>query len=89
MGGEEDGVVKGVFYAGEDVAHLLVAIEGGGGGESVPDHIDDYLEGFEVELGLFAGVSEFGRCHGGMIREEGRGGNSRRGTKRTLLGFRL
>jgi len=89
VGGEEDGVVKGVFYAGEDVSHLLVAVEGGGGGESVPDHIDDYLEGFEVELGLFAGVNEFGRCHGGMIREEGRGWNSRRGTKRTLLGFRL
>ena len=86
---EEDGVVEGVLYPGEDVAHLAVAVEVCGGGESVPDSVDDYLEGFEVELGLFAGVSEFGRCHGGMIRDEGRGWNSRRGTKRTLLGFRL
>ena len=89
VGGEEDGVVEGVPYADEDVAHLSVAVEVGGGGESVPDHIGDYVEGFEVELGLFAGVSEFGRCHGGMIREVREKWNSRRGTKRTLLGFRL
>ena len=39
--GEEDGVVEDVPYADEDVAHLSVAVEGCGGGESVPDHIGD------------------------------------------------
>jgi hypothetical protein len=87
--GEEDGVVEGVFYAGEDVAHLSVAVERGGGGESVLDSVDDQLDDFEVDLGSFAGVVEGGRCHGGMIREVGAEWNSRRGTKRTLLGFRL
>ena len=87
--GEEDGVVEGVLYAGEDVAHLAVAVEGCGGWKSVSDSFDDVLDDFEVDLGSLAWVGEFGRCHGGMIREEGRGWNSRRGTKRTLSGFRL
>jgi hypothetical protein len=42
-----------------------------------------------VDLGSFAGVVEGGRCHGGIIREVGEEWNSHRGTKRTLLGFRL
>ena len=89
VGGEEDGVVEGVLYPGEDVAHLLVAVEGCGGWISLLDSLDDVLDDFEVGLGSLAGVVEGGRCHGGMIRDEGRGWNSHRGTKRNLLGFRL
>jgi hypothetical protein len=87
--GEEDGVVEGVLYPGEDVAHLSVAVERGSCGESVLDHVDDQIDDFEVDLGSFAGVVEGGRCHGGMIREVREGWNSHRGTKRNLLGFRL
>jgi archaellum component FlaC len=87
--GEEDGVVEGVSYADEDVAHLSVAVERGGGGESVLDSLDDQIDDFEVDLGSFAGVVEGGGCHGGIIREVGEEWNSRRGTKRTLLGLRL
>ena len=49
VGGEEDGVVEGVPYADEDVAHLSVAVEGCGGGESVLDSLDDFLDDVEVE----------------------------------------
>jgi hypothetical protein len=89
VGGEEDGVVEGVFYAGEDIAHLSVAVERGSGGKSVPDSFDDLVDDFEVELGMFAGVGEFGGCHGGMIREEWEEWNSRRGAKRNLGDLRL
>jgi hypothetical protein len=65
-----------VLYPGEDVAHLLVTVEGCGGGESVPDSLDDFFDDVEVELGLFAGVGEFGRCHGGMIKGAGEEWNS-------------
>jgi len=87
--GEEDGVVEGVSYADEDVAHLSVAVEGCGGGKGFLNNFDDVLDDFEVDLGSFAGVVEGGRCHGGIIREVGEEWNSHRGTKRTLLGFRL
>jgi hypothetical protein len=80
VGGEEDGVVEGVSYADEDVAHLAVAVEGCGGGISVLDSLDHALDDFEVVLGSLAGVVWVGSCHGGMIRDEGRGWNSRRGT---------
>ena len=89
VGSEEDGVVEGVPYAGEDVAHLLVAVEGCGGGERVLDNLDDFLDDIEVKLGMFAGVGEFGRCHGGMIMEEGEEWNSRRGTKGNVEDLRL
>ena len=82
-------MVKGVFYPGEDVAHLLVAVERCGGGESVLDKVDDQIDDFEVDLGSFAWVVKGGRCLGGIIREVGEEWNSHRGTKRTLLGFRL
>ena len=85
--GEEDGVVEGVPYAGEDVAHLAVAVERGSGWKGFLDNLDDVLDDFEVDLGSLAGVAEGGSCHGGMIRDEGEEWNSRRGTKRTL--FRL
>jgi hypothetical protein len=78
--GEEDGVVEGVLYPGEDVAHLSVAVERGGGGKGFLNNFDDVLDDFEVELGMLAGVGEFGRCHGGMIRGVGEKWNSRRGT---------
>ena len=87
--GEEDGVVEGVSYAGEDVAHLAVAVERCGGGESVPDSLDDFLDDIEVELGMFAGVGEFGRCHGGMIRGAGEKWNSLAGTKGNVEDLRL
>ena len=89
MGGEEDGVMEKVLYPGEDVAHLSVAVERGSGGESVPDNIDDYVEDFEVELGLFAGVGEFGRCHEGMITGVGEEWNSLGGPKRHVRDLRL
>ena len=54
--GEEDGVVEGVLYAGEDVAHLAVAVERGGGGKSFLDNLDDVLDDFEVGLGSLAWV---------------------------------
>ena len=87
--GEEDGVVEGVLYPGEDVAHLSVAVEGGGGWKGFLNNFDDVLDDFEVDLGSLAGVAEGWSCHGGMIRDEGEEWNSHRGTKRTLLGFRL
>jgi hypothetical protein len=87
--GEEDRVMEGVLYAGEDIAHLSVAVEGGGGGISLLDSLDDFLEDIKVELGMFTGVGEFGRCHGGMLKGAGEEWNSLRDTKRTLLGFRL
>ena len=84
MGGEQDGVMEGVLYASEDVAHLLVAVEGCGSWEVLLDGSDDVLGGFEVVLGSLAEVLESGRCHGGMIRGWGAGWNSLRGTKRAL-----
>jgi len=63
--GEEDGVVEGVLYAGEDVAHLAVAVEGCGGGISLLDRLDHVLDDFEVGLGSLAGVVWVGSCHGG------------------------
>jgi hypothetical protein len=54
--GGEDGVVEGVFYPGEDVAHLSVAVERCGGGKSVLDSFDHILDDFEVDLGSLAGV---------------------------------
>jgi len=53
---EEDGVVEGVLYAGEDVPHLAVAVERCGGGKSVLDSLDHVLDDFEVDLGSLAGV---------------------------------
>jgi len=85
--GEEDGVVEGVLYAGEDVAHLEVAVEVRSAGEGFVDGLNHVLDDFEVGLGSLAGVVGVGSCHGGMIREVGAKWNSHRGTKRTL--FRL
>ena len=87
MRGEEDGVVEGVFDAGEDVAHLEVAVEVRSAGEGFVDGLNHVLDDFEVGDGSLAGVVGCGEAHGGMIRDEGRGWNSHRGTKRTL--FRL
>jgi hypothetical protein len=53
------------------------------------DKVDDQIDDFEVDLGSFAWVVKGGRFHGGIIREVGEEWNSHRGTKRTLLGFRL
>ena len=86
---EKDWVVEGVFYPGEDVAHLAVTVERCGGGEGFVDGLNHVLDDFEVGDGSLAGVVGCGRCHGGMIREVGEEWNSRRGTKRSLLGFRL
>jgi len=87
--GEEDGVMEGVSYAGEDVAHLAVAVERGGGGKSVLDSFDDVLDDFDVDLGSLAGVAEGGSCHAGMIRGVGEKWNSLRGTKRNGGDLRL
>ena len=84
---EKDGVVEGVFYPGEDVAHLAVTVERCGGGKSLLDNLDDVLDDFEVDLGSLAWVAEGWSCHAGMIGEAGGEWNSRRGAKRTL--FRL
>ena len=71
VGGEEDGVMEKVLYSGEDVAHLLVAVEGCGGGISLLDSLDDVLDDFEVGLGSLAWVAEGWSCHGGIIGEAG------------------
>jgi hypothetical protein len=87
--GEEDGVVEDVLYAGEDVAHLLMAVERGSGGKSLLDNLDNVLDDFEVDLGSLAWVAEGWSFHAGMIRDEGAGWNSLRGTKGNVGDLRL
>ena len=64
--GEEDGVVEGVFDAGEDVAHLEVAVEVRSAGEGFVDGLNHVLDDFEVSDGSLAGVVGVGSCHGGI-----------------------
>jgi hypothetical protein len=84
--GEEYGVVEGVLYSAQDVAHLAVAVECGGVGKGILDDFDHFLGDFEVDLGFLAEFVDVGRCHAATIRDEGVKWNSLTATKGTLEG---
>ena len=64
---EEEGVIEELSDATKEVAELAMLGKGRGVGEVVLDAFEDGVGDFEVAVGIFAEVVEFGRCHGFMI----------------------